>query len=352
MIANQRDFLSLKKQERSSVEMVRYLHIFIFCFCLSVLSSYSQELPTTDSLTEKQYYTDYSDLLTLKSYLLFKLNTLAITDNQDNLLLSPNSPLAIGLGFNFKFGGFALGIGFPKSSKNTERYGKTKRLDLQINLFMKNIGLDGYLQLYKGYYLKNPNDFMDWTESYKPTLPGMNTISIGAAGYYVLNNKRYSNKAAVMRTQKQDRSAGSFLFGIFINYDEVNSPNGFFPGELPDSIAPDFDLKGFRYIATGVTIGYAYTWVISKNLFLNVSAIPGGGYKHILVVNNAGISNIEKQAHAQLQLRGALGYERKHFFIGISAAILIRNIEYKSYEIDLATEQIRLFIGWRFNVRK
>jgi len=193
---------------------------------------------------------------------------------------------------------------------------------------------------------------MNWTESYYPKLPDMRTISIGASGYYVLNNKKYSNKAAVLRTQKQDKSAGSFLFGICFNYDEANSPDGFFPQELPDTIAADFDLKGFRYIATGVTIGYAYTWVISKNFFLNVSAVPGGGYKDIRVVNNDGVSDVEKQAHAQLLLRGAFGYENKYFFIGLSASTLMRNMEYKSYELDLATEQIRFFIGKRFNVTR
>jgi len=328
--------------------MKNCLQIFLVCF----LISFSAKSFSADSLAANSYYTDYSNLLTLKPYLLFKFNTLSILNENDKLLLSPNSPLAVGLGFNYKFVGLALGLGLPHSSENIERYGKTKRLDLQISIFMKHIGFDGHFQLYNGYYNKNPNDFVDWTESYYPKLPDMRTISFGASGYYVLNNKRYSNKAAVLRTQKQDKSAGSFLFGVFFNYDEAYSPNGFFPSELPDTIASDFDLKGFRYIATGITIGYAYTWVISKNFFLNVSVIPGGGYKDIRVVDNAGESDVEKQAHAQLQLRGALGYESKQFFVGISASTLIRNIEYKNYEMDLATEQLRFFIGWRLNVSK
>lgn len=299
--------------------------------------------------TETIYFTDFSNYLTIKPYLLFKLNNLNIHNGDEKLLLSPNNPTGIGVGMNYKFAGIALGFGLPHTSTSVAQKGKTKRLDLQVSVFMKNLSLDGHFQLYKGYYNRNPQDFMDWQENNYPKLPDMQTISIGTSGYYVFNNKRYSNKAAVLRTQKQNISAGSFLAGLFIVYDEASSLEGFFPKELPDTIASDFDMKAFRYFATGVSLGYAYTWVISRSFFLNISAIPGGGYKNIRVVDNDGISDTERHVHGQVQLRGAVGYEKKRFFLGLSASTIIRNVEYKNYQLDLATEQIRLFAGWRFN---
>lgn len=325
--------------------------ILLFLFCAALIAQKDSDTSLHAHNSDK-YYTDYSDLITLKPFVLFKQNKLAIQNGADQLLLSPNSPTGVGAGINYKSLGLSLGFGLPHSGSSIDKYGSTKRLDLQISLFMKNIGLDGHLQLYKAYYNENPNDFMDWTESYYPKLPGMKTISIGASGYYVLNNKRYSNKAAVMRTQKQNKSAGSFLVGIFINYDEADSPNGFFPAELPDTLGEDFDLKAFRYFATGITFGYAYTFVISKNFFIHAAVTPGGGYKDIRVENNAGTSDAEKQAHAQLQLRGALGYENKYFFAGLTGSTLIRNIKYKNYELNLSTDQIRVFVGYRFNPGK
>ncbi len=298
------------------------------------------------------YYTDQSELLAIKAHLLLKNNALEISTNNQQLNLVPNSPLGIGAGFNYMGIGLSLGIGLPQSSKNLSKYGTTKRFDIQMSLYSKLIGGDAYFQLYKGYYNANPNDFISWNKDYFPKLPDMRTISFGLNAYYVFNHKRFSNKAAYSRTQIQHKSAGSVALGYFLNYDEVDSPEGFIPKEFPDSIGNDFNVKSFRYFATGLSVGYMYTWVISKSFFLNGSLIPGFGYKDIKMTNGEGESGIEKQPHAQLLIRGALGYENKHFYAGLTGMTLIRNIQYKDYEINLATEQLRFFVGKRFRVKK
>ncbi len=109
----------------------------------------------------------------------------------------------------------------------------------------------------------------------------MRTITVGANISCLFNHKKYANNAAYSRTQIQQKSAGSVALGYFFNYDEVDSPNGFIPAEYPDTIGNDFDIKSFRYFATGLSAGYMYTWVISESFFLNGSLIPGFGYKNI-----------------------------------------------------------------------
>lgn len=305
---------------------------------------------SNDSVPE--YYTDLSDLLALRLYLLLKYSTIEISNNDQRLILTPNSPLAIGAGFNFKGIGLALGIGLPHSSKNLHKYGSTSRFDMQMSIYSRLIGGDAYLQLYKGYFNANPEDFMAWEEDYFPKIPDMRSISFGANIYYVLNHKKFSNKAAYSRTQIQHKSAGSVALGFFFNYDEVDSPNGFIPQEFPDTTANDFNVKAFRYFATGFSVGYMYTWVISNSFFLNGSLIPGFGYKNIKLTDELGESGVEQHPHAQLLIRAALGYEHKHFYAGLTGMALIRNIQYKDYEINLATEQVRFFIGKRFGVGK
>jgi hypothetical protein len=176
----------------------------------------------------------------------------------------------------------------------------------------------------------------------------MESISTGLNANYIFKHQKFSSKAAYTQTQIQDQSAGSFTLGFFINYDEVNSPNGFIPSEIPDSLATDFSIRSFRYFATGFSIGYMYTWVLSRHFFLHGSLIPGLGYKNIRLSDNEGISESENQPHVQLQLRAGLGYEHRFFYMGIYGFSLVRNIRYKSYDIDLATEQIRFYIGKRF----
>lgn len=328
--------------------------IILCLFVSAYLFVHSQQDSTAlqkgDSIQE--YYSDKSDLLALKAYLLLKINTIEIINNNNRLILVPNSPLAIGVGFNYKGIGLALGIGLPHSAKNLHKYGNTTRFDVQMSIYSRLIGGDGYLQLYRGYYNANPENFIPWDKDFFPKIPDMRTISFGANIYYVLNHKKFSNKAAYSRTQIQQKSAGSVALGYFLNYDEVDSPNGFIPAEFPDTIGNDFNVKSFRYFATGLSVGYMYTWVISKSFFLNGSLIPGFGYKYIRLTDGEGESGVERHPHAQLLIRGAFGYENKHFYAGLTGMTLIRNIKYKEYEINLATEQVRFFIGKRFGIRK
>jgi len=323
------------------------IHFYILvCLLLSGELIYSQ----TD--TTQTFYTDKSELLALKAHLLLKNNALEISTNDQRLRLVPNSPLGIGVGFNYSGLGLSLGIGLPQSSGNKNKYGTTNRFDIQGSLYSRLIGGDGYFQIYKGYFNSNPGDFMEWDKDYYPTIPEMRTISFGVNAYYVFNHKKFSNKAAYSRTQIQNKSAGSIALGYFLNYDDVDSPQGFVPPEYHDTIGNDFDIKAFRYFATGISVGYMYTWVISKSFFLNGSLIPGFGYKDIKITDGAGENGIERHPHAQLLVRAALGYENKDFYAGLTGMTLIRNIEYKDYEINLATEQVRFFIGKRFNVKR
>lgn len=332
--------------------MNRLAYIIFIVLVASSIKVYSSEL-STDSISSNsnEYYTDYSNYLHVKPYSLLKVNTIEIISENEKFILSPNSPTAIGLGLNYKFAGIAIGFGLPLTAESIRKYGNTKRLDLQLSLFTKNIGFDGHLQMYKGYYNENPDDFMEWNETFYPQLPDMRTLSIGTSIYYVLNNKKYSNKASIMRTQKQNKSAGSILTGLFFSFDEAQAPNGFFPSEIPDSLSADFDLTGYRYVATGINLGYAYTLVLSDKFYVNFSAISGAGYKYIRVSDNNGISDSEKHVHGQLLLRGTIGYEYNSFLAGISASTLIRSINYKNYKIDIATEQLRFYVAWRIKTK-
>ena len=330
--------------------MRKFALLLVLSLFLSAGSHAQQHSDTTTK--ENIYYTDLSDLLHLRIYSLVKLNNLKISLEDKYMQLEPNGVISLGVGFNFKGLGLGLGIGIPSSSKSNEKYGKTRRIDVQLSILSKRVGGDAYFQAYKGYYCSNPNDIVEWNESYYPQLPDMQTISLGVSVFYIFNHGKYSHKAAVSRTQVQHKSAGSITAGLFVTYDDVSTENGFKPSEFPDSIGANFDLKAYRYIATGINLGYTYTWVISKSFFLNLAAIPGLGYKNVQLTNSSGELQKDNAAHAQLSLRGALGYDSRKVYAGFTASSLIRNMKYKEYNADLSTENFRLFVGMRFNLAK
>lgn len=299
-----------------------------------------------------RYIGDYSDLLALRIYTNTKWNTLDIIKEDQKLTLKPNSPTSLGAGFNYKDYGLAIAFGLPKSSESKRKYGTTKRLDLQFNKIGDKIGIDGFAQLYKGYFNANPEDFIDWEEEEYPQLPEMRVISVGLNGFYIFNSERFSYKAAFVRNQVQFKSAGSFTAGIFGHYDLADTENGFKPQEFPDSIANNLDLKSFNTLAIGVTVGYLYTWVISQHFFINAGFTPGFGNQRTELETLDGEKSVQNAPAAQLAGRAAIGYESKFLYAGLSGVMIWRNFQYKGYDLDLSTEHIKFFVGKRFDLRK
>ena len=210
--------------------------------------------------------------------------------------------------------------------------------------------IDGFAQFYKGYYNSNPDDFVEWEGEVFPQLPEMRVLSIGLNAFYLFNSEKFSYKAAFVRNQLQLKSAGSFTTGIFGHYDRADTENGFKPKEFPDSIANDFDLKSFNTLAIGVTVGYLYTWVISKHFFINVGVTPGFGNQRIELKTLDGEKSVQNAPAAQIAARGAIGYDSKFFYMGMTGMIIWRNFQYKGYDLDLSTEQFKVFIGKRFDL--
>jgi len=291
-------------------------------------------------------------LLAFRIYTNTKWNALDITNEDYNLRLRPNSPTSLGLGFNYKAYGLALAIGIPKSASSNKKYGKTSRVDLQVNVFGKKIGFDGLVQFYKGYYLANPQDFTEWENEDYPQLPDMKIHSIGLNAFYIFNSDRFSYKAAFVRNQIQRKSSGSFICGVFGQLDVAKTDQGFIPMELPDSLRSNFDLKSFNTLAVGVTAGCLYTWVISEKFFVNVGLTPGFGLQTINLETIDGQKSTKNAPAGQLTGRSAIGFDSKFFYAGITGTIIWRNFKYRGYDLDLATEQLKVFIGKRFDLSK
>ena len=318
--------------------------ILLILFLFQSLWSRGQE---TDSIN----ILDYSDKFLLRVYTISKSNSLTIENqlSEKALRLRPNGATNLGIGFNYKRFGLGLAFNTPTSSESERKYGKTKRLDIQGSMYGKKIGGDGFFQAYKGYYNENPEDFTEWNEDVQPQLTNMRVLSIGVVGFYLFNSDRYSYRAAFVRDEIQLKSAGSFLLGVFGNYDESKTDNGFIPEELPDSIRNNINIKEFTNLAIGVSAGYAHNFVIKDKFIFGIAVLPGFGYQKVGVEELDGTKGTEEQPAAQLLTRVGLGYEHKYFFIGLTGSVNFRNIEFGPYDFRLATEQFRFILGKRFD---
>ena len=314
---------------------------------VSVFSIQGEDIDTSGI-----YYEDLSHLLSIRIYPLAKINSLELKVPDGTISMQPNGTGSIGLGFNYKWLGFGFSIGFPASKQSIEEKGETGRFDIQLSYFGKHLAADGFIQQYKGYYMANPSDFIPWDNEYYPTTKDLWVFSLGGSVHYIFNSEKLSVKAAYLRNQIQKKSAGSFASGLFFYRDKVGSEKGFIPPELPIALRQSLDIKEFNAFTIGFSAGYIYTFVLRGNFFLNLTGFPGLGYRRFDLKT---MENNQTSIHtlgAQLIARTAVGYEFKHFYMGLDMSVILRNFSYKVSEVNLGTGQVRLTVGKRFDVNR
>jgi hypothetical protein len=299
---------------------------------LSAQSQIVLDTNPSDSNVVSDRYDDYSDQLLLKLMSVSKINKLEILNNNNNQVvkLKPYGISSLGVGFNYKWLGLGLAVGLPATAAEEEIYGKTDRFDFQLNIYSKKFVVDAFAQQYTGFHIENPKDLTDWNETYFPKRETMQTFSMGVGGYYVFNHKKLSYKAAYVRNAVQKKSAGSFLLGGFYNIDNAGFENGdtstFIPSDFPNEVQ-------------------------DKSFFINVSLIPGIGSKNITVYKSDEKIN-ETSAVGRFNGRVAIGYENKHFLIGLTSNTVSGTFKFRDYEIKPSTSNAKIFIAKRFNIKK
>ncbi len=333
-----------------------YKSILFIIFLISVNLCFAQEKSNMQVNDKKIKYDttkiiDLSDMLGIYVNTITKQNHLKFKDLNTNkkLKFQPNGETDLGFGFNYKWLKLGVAFNIPFLNKDNDKLGETKRLDLQLNVFMRSLGIDAYYQKYKGFYLSNPGDYVDSIYSKQPNLSDMETASLGLSAYYFFNHKKFSYQAVYVRNQIQKKSAGAFILGGFFNMNYAYSPNGFVPEELPDSIRDNYTLRGFETNVIGLSVGYTYTLVFLKQIFLNASFVPGIGLRFSEIIQKEGTEILEPIVSGSATLRFSLGYEGKYLYSGIKSITSMNLYNYNTIDISSAIGNLRFYIGKRFN---
>ena len=270
------------------------------------------------------------------------------------MFLTPTGTANIGFGFNYKWFGFAFSLGLPTSAEDKERFGETKKQDFRLNLYTDAFVVQGHLQHYKGFHvsrveIKGKNNLID--ENKKPIIPSLETFSVGLSSWYFFNHKKFSYKAAYVRNAIQKKSAGSVVGGLYYSLDLANAKTSF-ADDLPDSIKVDFEVIGYRSRAFGISAGYTQTFVIKSKFFINLTLVPGIGLKNVVLSTEKETIHIKDGFTGRLAFNFSMGYEAKHFLVGLRAFTSSRFFEASGYRVTPTTNSMQLFVGKRFNVKR
>jgi len=336
--------------------MKQFYLIFLLLVSVNLFSQVESSLLPNSKI--KVYDTtrikDLSSRLSLWIYSINKLsslNVLNLTENK-SLKIRPNEQVNIGLGFNYKWMGLGIALKSPISSNDNDIYGKTQRLDIQLNIFAKAFGFDLTLQYYKGYYVSNPNNIISWKKDEYPLLADLETLNMELSSYYFSNHKKFSYRAAFVRNEIQLKGAGSPIFGLYYRLSSSGTNNkGIIPEEF-EELKSKFDIYGYVGNNYGISLGYTFTFVLWRNIFVNLTIVPGLGGKSTIIYTKDGEFSPGANISARILTRAAIGFEHKYFYMGLSNLNITNSFNYKDVEITSSSTKFRLYVGKRFSFKK
>jgi hypothetical protein len=117
---------------------------------------------------------------------------------------------------------------------------------------------------------------------------------------------------------------------------------------LPDTLTKTINFKGYSTYVAGISLGYAYTLVLFKKSYINLSVLPGLGYRNLTIWYVIYDDKTKPDFTGSLKARFSAGYEGKHFYLGASAIAGIESFKYEEVDISSTSGQLRLYIGKRF----
>ena len=144
--------------------MVRVTFILAFTIIwLDIPAKSLASFPFKSKDVDTSYIVSFDDKLIAGIYFPQKFVSFSTFDVASGKLIEyqPNSKLAIGLEASYKWFGLGLAYSLPSSKKSSKQLGNTKSIDFQYNFNLRRWAIDGYFQLYKGFYFSNMSDYFD-----------------------------------------------------------------------------------------------------------------------------------------------------------------------------------------------
>lgn len=287
-------------------------------------------MPVSNGGFDSTYVLDYTHMLTMRAYFSTKFNAMDVDDRKlaSHVEYRPNTNVNFGLGASYRAFTLNLGVGVPALNRDDSLRGETKYLDAQGNMYGRRFAVNLFAQIYRGYYIDQlsfPGFNLD--TSYADALrddrlrPDIRQRNFGASVMHILNNRRFSYRAAFNQDAWQRRSAGSWLVGGNLVYQGVRAERSVIPSAIDSSWREPLRFRRIDQVEFGGMGGYAHTFVVQKRWYFSITACLGLG----LVRNGSSVQGADDYArrthwggNLRSQARIAAGYNSARTNVGIS----------------------------------
>lgn len=301
--------------------------ILVFLIFTSLISKGQQDIISRifEVPYDTNYISSYTSDFTTRFFSSIKYSMMGYDDGNvdQRLAYRPNNKMLLGFGVNHGFLGLNIGLNLPFMNQDDDVYGETKYYDFTLRVFAPKFNLTGYLQTYRGFYLRNTSTLIKGWEEGDPYYirNDMRTNTFGLDISYIFNSDRFSYRAALVQTEWQKKSAGSLILGGSIIYNFTTGDSSIVPSQI---VYPEFyDSVQFRrsnFLSIGPHIGYGYTFVFKKHYFLTGSvngSLNIGSTKLILMEKEEAIgSGMVLTLRTEFLISG--GYNSHRWYVGVS----------------------------------
>ncbi len=262
--------------------------------------------------------------------------------------IKSNNKTILNVGINYRWLAFNLNFAPKIFQENIDDNikGKTKSFGLgfssNFNHFIQKMA---YSRI-KGYYLGNTRDFDPNWKTGDPYIqfPGLVYRSFSGQTAYKFNDN-FSFNAITSQTERQLKSAGTFLPSVFYQYYIVNDRT-----PLPGQNAS----QKSKTLQVVFSPGYYHTFVAEHNFYATGGLNPGIGFSRTKLISRQPSGSMKTRLHGtviQLESTLTLGYNSTRFFTGFTLQAATRGYTKSNANNVILDDKAKgtLFIGYRFN---
>lgn len=314
---------------------------FRFLLIAGGFSSYAQ---TTDSLSlQTGWIEQMSDKVAVDVSFNNAYNTFKVKTPVNTILLYPNTPNNLKLKVNYEFisFGFQFSPGFLPGNGDNATRGKTRSFQLGSAFIFRHWFADFSYARVKGFYLNNTADYLPGWKSGDPYIqfPQLYHEGVSVSSGYI-RNPRFSFRSLTSQTERQVRSAGTFLPVCNLDYYVV------------DDRSSASSTQKSKNIEANIGPGYAYTCVIGQRFYLSLGVFTSLGYLNTTLTTRTPAGNqVSAQDNfiARWDGKTGIGYNGKVLYTGLYANV--SGTTYRQQHTTAINSETRvlyhLFLGMR-----
>lgn len=326
------------------IKITRTTRYYLLALFFAQLVSFVAKAQDNISYQKDLYIEKHTEQLAFKIGLTNQSDFFEISSPAANYKLQPNTDLKLKLFASYRYILFAIAFAPRFLPGNNDEIAKGKSdifsfaTGLNLNHWYQRLAIDKT----KGYYSSNQN-YLPGDERYL-VFPELEYMGFSGQTLYKFN-PNYSFVALENQTERQLKSTGSFIPALGYRYYIVDNKI---------KLNENNSSQKSNNFETNISIGYYYTLVVNRGLYISGGASVGGGVIFAKVLTRQFDDTTtfrDKAPILRTEASASLGYNAKSFFCGTQMTGFLERYN-ENGTTTVAKHNgfnMQFFVGYRFN---